>query len=61
MHSLFLIKRQQYFQQTCAIETGIPDFHKMVVTVIKTQKQKAKTIQYRNYKHFHEHSFKGAL
>ena len=56
---LFLIKQQQCFQQTCAIETSISDFHKMVVTVMKThyKKQKAKTIQYRNYKHFHEQSF----
>ena len=56
---LFLINRRQCFQQTCAIETGIPDFLKMVVTVIKThyKKQKAKIIQYRNYKHFHEQSF----
>ena len=56
---LFLTNRQQGFQQTHAIETGISDFHKMVVTVMKTRykKQKAKTIQYRNYKHFHEQSF----
>ena len=41
---LFLTNRQQYFQQTCAIETGISDFHKMVVTVMKTHyiKQKQK-------------------
>ena len=56
---MFLTNRQQGFQQTHAIETGISDFHKMVVTVMKTryEKQKAKTIQYRNYKHFHEQSF----
>ena len=56
---LFFINWQQCFQQTCAIKTGISDFHKMVVTVMKThyKKQKAKTIQYRNYKHFHEQSF----
>ena len=56
---LFLTNRQQAFQQTHAIETGISDFHKMVVTVMKThyKKQKAKTIQYRKYKHFHEQSF----
>ena len=56
---LFLTNRQQCFQQTCVIETGISDFHKMVVAVMKThyKKQKAKTIQYRNYKHFHEQSF----
>ena len=33
---LFLTNRQQYFQQTCAIETGISDFHKMAVTVMNT-------------------------
>ena len=33
---LFLTSRQQCFQQTCAIETGISGFHKMVVTVMNT-------------------------
>ena len=48
---LFLTNRQQYFQQTCAIETSISDFHKMVVTVMKFhhKKEKEKTNQYRNY------------
>ena len=33
---------RQCFQRICAIETGITDFHKMVVTVMKThKKQKA--------------------
>ena len=43
---LFLTTRQQGFQQTHAIETGISDFHKMVFTVVKThyKNQKAKTI-----------------
>ena len=56
---MFVKSRQQGFQQTLAIEAGISDFHKMVVTVMKTyyKMQKAKTIQYRNYKHFHEQSF----
>ena len=36
--NLFLTNRQQCFQQTRAIETGIYDFHKMVVNVMKTQK-----------------------
>ena len=56
---LFLTNRQQGFQQPHAIETGISDFHKMAVTVMKThyKKQKAKTIQYRNYKHIYEQSF----
>ena len=44
---LFLTNRQQCFQQACAIEMGISDFNKMVVTVMKThyKRQKAKTIQ----------------
>ena len=32
---LFLTNRQQCFQQACAIETGISDFHKKAVTVMK--------------------------
>ena len=56
---MFLTIRQQCFQQTHAIETGISDLNKMVVTVMKThyKKQKPKTIQYRKCKHFHEPSF----
>ena len=56
---LFLSNRQQCFQQTHAIETGTSEFHKIVVTVMKThyKKQKPKIIQYRNYKHFYEQSF----
>ena len=40
---LFLTNPQQCFQQTCAIETAISDLHKMVVTVMKTQKAKTKS------------------
>ena len=32
---LFLTNRQQCFQQACAIETGMSDFHKMVLTIMK--------------------------
>ena len=50
---IFLTDREQCFQQTQAIETGISDFHKMVVTVmlpiIKSKNQ--------NYKHFDQQSF----
>ena len=38
----FLTNRQQYFQQTNAIETGISGFHKMYVTVMKTHYKKQK-------------------
>ena len=51
---LFLTNRSRYFQNTSTIETGISDFHKLVVTVLKMfyKKQKPKTIQYKNYKTF---------
>ena len=32
---LFLTNRSRYFQNTFTIETGISDFHKLVVTVLK--------------------------
>ena len=44
---LFLINRPRCFQNTVAVETGISDFHKMVVAVLKVfyKKQKLKIIQ----------------
>ena len=38
--NLFLTNLQQSFQQTHTSETGISDFHKMVVTVMKTHYKK---------------------
>ena len=60
---LFLTNRQKSFQNTSTIETGISDFHKLVVTVLKMycKKQKPKIFQYRNYKMFNEESFKNEL
>ena len=42
------------FQSSCAIETGLSDFHKMTVTVMKTtyEKLKLKIVNYRDYKNF---------
>ena len=37
-----------YFQQTYVIETGISDFHKMIVTVMKTHYKKQKHIRANN-------------
>ena len=53
---MFLTNRSRYFQNTSTIETGISDFHKLVVIVLKMfyKKQKLKVIQYRNYKPFNE-------
>ena len=56
---MFLTNRQQCSQQTSTTGTVIADSHKKVVTAMKTryEKQKQKTIHYRNYKYFHEQSF----
>ena len=57
---LFLTNSSRYFQNTSIIETGISDFHKLVVKVLKMfyKKQRLKTIQNRNYKTFNEHLFR---
>ena len=51
---LFLTNSYRNFQNTTAIATGLSDFHKMVVTVLKNTFPKAepKVIQYRDYKNF---------
>ena len=56
---LFLTNRPRTFQCTTTIETGISDFHKLVVTVLKTfyKKQRPKIIHYRNYKNFENDNF----
>ena len=51
---LFLTNSYQNFQNTTTVATGLSDFHKMAVTVMKTTfpKAKPKVIQYRDYKNF---------
>ena len=46
-----------------ALSAGLSDFHKMIITIIKCTfpKAKPKEIIYRNYKNFHEESFKSEL
>ena len=49
---LMLTNRMTYFQNTRTIETGLSDFHKMTVTVMKTsfKEHPAKVISYRDYR-----------
>ena len=49
-----LTNRDRTFLNSCAIETGLPDFHKMTVTVLSPFLKKAepKVIIYRDYKNF---------
>ena len=52
---LILTNRPKRFQNSNVFETGLSDFHKLTVTVLKAffQKQKPKVIKYRNYKKFY--------
>ena len=51
---LMLTNRHRSFQNLCVIETGLSDFHKLTVTVLRPFLKKAepKIIFYRDYKNF---------
>ena len=51
---LMLTNSYGCFHKSCAIETGLSDFHKMSVTVIKPyfHKKEQKIIKYRDYSNF---------
>ena len=58
--NLMLITSNRSFQNSCRIETGLSDFHKMMVTVLKIyfQKREAKVINYRDYRNFSNEEFR---
>ena len=60
---LFITNSHQSFQHTTTLTTGLSDFHKMVVTFMKTTFPKAKPqiIQYRDQKNFVLENFKVEL
>ena len=47
------------FQNAVTVETGLSDFHKITITIMKTflKKKKPKIISYRDYKIFSNISF----
>ena len=57
---LILTNQKTHFQNSTTIETGLSDFHKMVVTVLKTNFQKSSptTIKFRNYSKFNDEDFR---
>ena len=57
---LFITNSRNSFQNTNTVSTGLSDFHKMVVTVLKSTfiKSKPKEINYRDYKNFVKDKFK---
>ena len=57
---LILTNSNQSFQNPCTIKTGLPDFYKMVVTVLKIffQKREAKVINYRDHRTLSNEEFR---
>ena len=60
---LILTNRERQFQKTTVVETGLSDFHKMTVTILKSffKKTPAKIISYRDYKTFSQTDFRREL
>ena len=57
---LILTNRPRSFQNSCTFETGLSDFLKMTLTVLKSSfaKQKPRILNYRNYKSFNNTLFR---
>ena len=57
---LFLTNCARSFHNTCVFETGLSDFHKLVVTLLRSKVESLppKIISYRTYKQFNEGKFK---
>ena len=60
---LILTNSPHSFQNSCVTESGLSDFHKMTVTVMKTtyEKLKPRIINYRDYKIFCNDTFRQIL
>ena len=60
---LILTNKSGSFQSTSAIETGLSDFHRLTISVMKAnfQKQVPKILYYRNYKSFNNDNFRNDL
>ena len=60
---LMLTNSKYSFQNSITIETGLSDFHKMTISVLKMyfKKQTPIAINYRSYKHFNENDFRNEL
>ena len=60
---LIVTNRPRSFQNSKAIVTGISDFHKLTITVMKMKfaKKPPSIISYRSYKHFSPHLFRADL
>ena len=61
--NLMLNNKQERSLKSKTVETGLSDFHKMVVSVFKTsfKKQKPKIVTCRDYKRFDNEKFRESL
>ena len=60
---LLISNKEKCFKSAATIDTGLSDFHKMVLVVLKKkfERAKPKVISYRDYRHFDGNSFRCAL
>ena len=60
---LMLTNQEKHFQNSSTIESGLSDFHNMIVTVFKTtfQKRAPTLIRYRNYSKLNDEFFRSEL
>ena len=60
---LMLTDKQESFLKVKTVETGLSDFHKILVSVFKTsfKKKKPKIVTYRDYKRFDNGKFRESL
>ena len=60
---LVLTNKQESFLKAKTVETGLSDFHEMVVSVFKTsfQKKKPNIVTYLDYRHFDNEKFRESL
>ena len=61
--NLILTNCPRSFKNSCVIETGLSEFHKLVVTVMKTtyRKLEPRIVYYRDFKYIFNNSFKESL
>ena len=60
---LMLTNRNRSLQNSCVIDTGLSDFHKMTVTLLTShlKKLKPKILPYRDYKNVPNDAFRSEL
>ena len=59
--NLILTNKPLHFQIITVVDTGISDFHKLTLTIIKSILPKLEIFHYRNYKNFDNQTFRNEL